>query len=188
MSNVEKENIFMKSSKFTLKPFPLSTHSQKFSSSGQVNFLPNEINCSLTLSGPIHEINIREQNAKPEKREGIWESTCFELFIADEDNKHYLEWNFCPSGDWWCMEFRDYRDPKEDFRWEQSPVIEVKQDIDSLTMIAQFKLPEHYQEKKLSLGVTAVIDHPQGEKSYWALSHPEDKPDFHDSGHFLLKP
>jgi len=38
-----------------------------------------------------------------------------------------------------------------------------------------------------ALGISAVIESGDGTKTYWALHHPSDKPDFHHPGSFLLK-
>ena len=35
------------------------------------------------------------------------------------------------------------------------------------------------------MNVTAVIEERGGTKSYWALAHPADKPDFHDPACFV---
>jgi hypothetical protein len=36
------------------------------------------------------------------------------------------------------------------------------------------------------IGVTAVIESPAGDLSYWALKHPAEKPDFHDPNGFSI--
>lgn len=39
----------------------------------------------------------------------------------------------------------------------------------------------------LEVGVSCVLEHNNGEKSYWALSHPGKQPDFHHPDGFGLK-
>lgn len=39
----------------------------------------------------------------------------------------------------------------------------------------------------LEVGVSCVLEHGNGEKSYWALSHPGRQPDFHNPEGFVLK-
>ena len=36
------------------------------------------------------------------------------------------------------------------------------------------------------LGLSAVIEETSGHKSYWALAHPSENPDFHHSDSFVL--
>jgi hypothetical protein len=37
------------------------------------------------------------------------------------------------------------------------------------------------------LGLSAVLEENDGTKSYWALAHPGDKPDFHAPGCFAAR-
>ncbi len=37
------------------------------------------------------------------------------------------------------------------------------------------------------LGLSAVLEEKDGTKSYWALAHPDGKPDFHEPGCFTAK-
>jgi hypothetical protein len=39
----------------------------------------------------------------------------------------------------------------------------------------------------LRLGLAAVIERTDGGHSYWALTHPGDRPDFHDPAGFVLQ-
>jgi hypothetical protein len=41
-------------------------------------------------------------------------------------------------------------------------------------------------QQSWQIGLTAVIETATGEKSYWALHHPAEKPDFHHRGGFAL--
>ena len=178
----------MDTTKFSLRPFILSPYTEPFTAQGQVRYFKNEIEYTLKLTGPLQNIKIPRVERPPMMRERIWESTCFELFVASQEDKHYLEFNFCPSGDWWCMEFANYRQPKTDFVWDKTPEFHcLREAPQSLVLNARIALPTHYVQKKIALGISAIIDHPSGEKSYWALSHPSNKPDFHDDSHFLLK-
>lgn len=39
----------------------------------------------------------------------------------------------------------------------------------------------------LEVGMCCVLEHRNGEKSYWALSHPGQQPDFHHPDGFVLE-
>ena len=47
--------------------------------------------------------------APPERTDGLWEATCFELFLLDA-NGGYFEFNFSPSGQWAAYRFDAYRE------------------------------------------------------------------------------
>lgn len=59
----------------------------------------------------------------------------------------------------------------------------------SLGLIATIDLdvPGLSGEPTLCLSVTAVIEETDGTKSYWALAHGSDKPDFHHPDSFVLE-
>jgi hypothetical protein len=45
----------------------------------------------------------------PERTDGLWETTCFELFLLYSDGG-YIEFNFSPSGQWAAYRFDSYRE------------------------------------------------------------------------------
>lgn len=46
----------------------------------------------------------------PARADGLWQRTCFELFLRDPDTGSYLEFNFSPSGEWAAYRFDGYRE------------------------------------------------------------------------------
>jgi hypothetical protein len=52
--------------------------------------------------------------------------------------------------------------------------------------VALVPLSHSYENAPLALGISAVIEASDGTRSYWALAHPSDKPDFHHPGAFAL--
>ena len=45
----------------------------------------------------------------PARTHGLWERTCFELFLRQADSDSYYEFNFSPSGEWAAFGFDSYR-------------------------------------------------------------------------------
>jgi hypothetical protein len=111
--------------------------------------------------------------ARPERTEGLWQSTCFELFVAGEDTS-YREYNFSPSGAWAAFAFDDYRAGMRaaDARIE----VEFTHDANSLSLIAKIEaeLPD-----PAHVGLTAVIEETDGAIRYWSSGFAPGKPDFH---------
>ncbi len=113
--------------------------------------------------------------ATPERTPGLWDNTCFELFTRDEGDEAYREYNFCPSGRWAAYGFSGYRrDMQEIAIW--APRITTSMDARSLTVDVHFVSPRLGIQH---VGASAVIEEVDGTKSYWALLHPSDRPDFH---------
>ena len=123
----------------------------------------------------------------PTAIDGLWEHTCLEAFIGVRGETAYREFNFSPSTQWAAYAFHDYRERKV---WTAStaPVIAVAQTATGLTLearIAAADLPANPAQQPWEIGLTAVIETATGAKSYWALQHPAEKPDFHHRGGFV---
>ncbi len=111
----------------------------------------------------------------------LWQTTCFELFAQDA-GPAYDEFNFSPSQRWAAYRFSSRREGRCDIEAGEGPVIEHQSGDRFFVLTA--KLPG-LTIKAQRLGLSAVIEEAGGIKSYWALSHPEGAPDFHDPSCFL---
>ncbi len=120
--------------------------------------------------------------------DGLWQHTCFEAFLASGDDRSYCEFNFSPSGEWASYAFTDYRDGMRKAREFAAPVLhqERAQDTYKLSVNQELGIPGLLKEESVwRVAVSAVIEETGGEKSYWALIHPSEKPDFHHKGGFI---
>ena len=155
-----------------------------------VNIRPQpqgDLSLSYKLTGDLAKIRIPAPQPSIAK-DGLWEHTCFEAFIAVEGESGYHEFNFSPSGQWAAYSFSDYR-ARSPWTASQRPAIRFVQSDRHLLLeavIALGDLPRNMADKPLQLGLAAVIEASDGSCSYWALHHPEDRPDFHDRGGFIL--
>ena len=126
--------------------------------------------------------------APSEFADGLWQHTCFEAFIAVEGSPAYREFNFSPSGQWASYAFSDYRqsDPSTAVL---RPHVSFSRFADRLQLdacLAWNALPTIMPGQSLQLGFSAVIETTDGSRSYWALSHPGEQPDFHRRDAFTL--
>lgn len=118
--------------------------------------------------------------------DGLWEHTCFEAFIAVEGESDYLEFNFSPSGQWAAYGFSGYR-VRNAWTASRVPSINLAEDKGRLVLdavIPAADLPRNLAGRPLQMGLTAVIESDDGGRSYWALHHPSDRPDFHHRAGF----
>ena len=117
---------------------------------------------------------------------GLSEHTCFEVFVAVEGDSGYHEFNFSPSGQWAAYAFSDYRSPDE-WTFNQKPYSRVTRTEKHLFLeatIPDVDLPPNVAGNPLHLGLSAVLEATNGSRSYWALHHPSDRPDFHHRAGF----
>jgi hypothetical protein len=106
----------------------------------------------------------------------LWRTTCFEAFFRPDAAPSYVEFNFAPSGAWAAYRFDGYREgmapletapPQTSFR--------VASDGCELTVV--LPVPDDISGH---LAPSAVIEAQDGRKSYWALEHAGERPDFHN--------
>jgi len=123
--------------------------------------------------------------AMPERRDNLWQATCFELFVA-LDGRGYAEFNFSPSTCWAAYRFDDYRSGMRDANGVR-PVVDVMATDRGLTVAVDLDLAAMIPDLHRRVGLSAVIEQANGSKSWWALVHPSDKPDFHHRDCFALQ-
>lgn len=115
----------------------------------------------------------------PGREDGLWEHTCFEVFVTTPDG--YSEFNLSPSGQWASYRFSGYRAGMLDAP-EQVTDLALDLASDMVALEAHLDLPPNVSR----LGLSSVIEALDGSKSYWALTHPAEKPDFHHPSSFTL--
>ena len=125
------------------------------------------------------------QHASPGRRDGLWQSTCFELFLKPVGGDAYFEFNFSPSTEWAAYRFDGHREGRENLERPVDPhidrlgdgeeVIEVDFDLSGLPNVP------------MRMGLSAVLEERDGTKSYWALAHPPGDADFHHAACFAAE-
>jgi len=160
-----------------LVPHP-STPETAFGVAAGVERVAGGLRFAYRLVGALDVVRIPP--AVPARRtDRLWEHTCFEAFVAQNDEPGYVELNVAPSGAWAVYGFAGYRERAADPAGE--PALEVGRDADALDVVATLSFPT----SSLRVGLTAVIERTDGRTSYWALAHPSARPDFHDAGGFV---
>ncbi len=115
----------------------------------------------------------------------LWRHTCFEAFIAPDPGTAYRELNCSPSGQWAMYAFASYRQRVDLDPLPPAPKTDWQRAADRLTLTAV--VPLAADGATLRLGIAAVIETRAGALSYWALTHPAARPDFHAADGFTLR-
>jgi hypothetical protein len=121
----------------------------------------------------------------PQRRDGLWRKTCFEMFVRMDNVERYFEFNLSPSSEWAAYAFDDYRQGMKPVDIAKAPQIKRGASASSLVLEAQLEISEIIRGA-VKIGLSAVIDETDGTKSYWALAHPPGEPDFHHPTCFAL--
>ena len=124
--------------------------------------------------------------AAPLRGDGLWHHTCFEAFLRNPSGPGYLEINLAPSKRWAAYAFEGYRSGMRPFEMG-APRIEARRAGPCYALTARLSLENVTSaEQPWRVGLAVVIEEAKGERSYWALAHPRDEPDFHHSDGFIL--
>jgi hypothetical protein len=120
---------------------------------------------------------------------GLWRHTCCEAFIRCAGQPGYYEFNLAPSGEWAAYGFTAYREGAAPIEDLPAPAIAASRNAQTLRIDASIAL-QHlsplWRCGALSIALSTVIEHHNGELSYWAIRHPAAKPDFHHPDAFAL--
>ncbi len=172
-----------------LKPFEKGRGHQ-FKLFCEVFHQESEFQIIYKLSGPLLELIVPQKSKEKEKRvKGLWESTCFEVFIKKSDSPSYLEFNFSPSGDWNSFSFSDYRQGMQEFLGVKKMQVDLKLSDNELTLFCHFNLD--YPDLvggKIKMGISSVLHLKDDQKIYYALVHPTAAADFHHQDSFVYAP
>ncbi|GAA0279122.1 DOMON-like domain-containing protein [Alteraurantiacibacter aestuarii] len=125
-----------------------------------------------------------------QRRDELWRTTCFELFVKPTNGQAYAEFNFAPSEAWAAYDFTSWREGASERAISHDPVITPRAGRDLLIMDVAIPLSDLPGPASLrpDISMTAVIEEEGGHISYWAMAHGDPgKPDFHDPACFAAK-
>ena len=170
---------------FQLHPFAKNSESQGIILKGEITLNQTECRVTYRLQGALEKISLPTAQEKGNFIEGLWEKTCFELFLAPQHATHYWEWNFSPTRDWFFLSYEGYRVRRSP---PPSPPTLKKLEIDRLSsgfeLTVTTELPD-LKVQKWDVGISTVLLIHEA-PTFWALSHEAAKPDFHQRKSFKI--
>ncbi len=111
------------------------------------------------------------------RADGLWRTTCFELFAMVGEGPNYAEFNFSPSEAFAAYDFDTYREGMRERALPRAPILSWRGGRSGLAIMDVAIPRESVPSGKI--GLSAVIEEEGGTKSYWALAHAHGDPDFH---------
>lgn len=167
--------------KFSLIPYEPKS-APKIKIDCELNQARDSIFISYKVQGALESLDLGTGVPKHARQIKLWEKTCFELFIKDETNS-YIEFNFSPDFEWNCFYFEKKGDPLLEFKKMEQVKFDILFSNDVVHIVLELQkrmFPDQFFEGKLAAGISSVIKEKTGNLSYWALSHHDIKPNFHD--------
>jgi hypothetical protein len=177
----------MKSQSFFLTQFPSAELIDNLKITGKIGRISNTLFISYELLGPIAELVIPAQRKMPGRKNGLWETTCFEFFFIAENADNYWEFNLSPGGNWNVYSFTSYRQGMREEPVIASLPFSIQIHPESLRISLELSLEKIVPvEQSLKAGISAVIKFTDGRVTYWALSHAGPEADFHFRDNFII--
>ncbi len=173
---------------FNLISFPPLLQND-FSFHTEINQTNSSIFLSFTIKGKLSSLDLDDPHPKKERKIKLWEKTCFELFIKNARDE-YLEFNFSPRFEWNCFYFQKKGDPLLEFLKMPSPAVDILYSFDKFFLVAEIKkefFPDNFITNDMSGGISSVLKMKNKEMTYWALTHKDQKPNFHHFDSFIYK-
>ena len=137
----------------------------------------------FVVVGPISELVLPPMEPGGRADE-LWKATCFEAFLKPAGQTSYREFNFSPSSRWAAYDFENYRDGMAAASGVTVDIHRAATGDNRLALKANVTCPRFAEIDGAELGLSAIFEHTDGTKSYWALVHPSGPPDFHDPACF----
>jgi hypothetical protein len=141
---------------------------------------------SYIVTGQLSSIRMPPAAANA-RSDGLWRRTCFEAFVRASPDAGYYELNFSPSRQWAAYQFSGYRNGMRIADEITGVPIKVRSSPDRYTLQASLEFTDLPRDRSWRLGLSAVIEDAKGAISYWALTHPPGKPDFHHADGFACE-
>lgn len=119
------------------------------------------------------------------RADGLWQTTCFELFLQPEGGDAYIELNLSPSERWNIYDFTGRREGMIERAMPREPDCTMRLGSDMAIFDAAIPVAG-LPPAPWRCSFNAVIEEQGGVKSYWAFEHGGETPDFHDPACFTL--
>lgn len=118
------------------------------------------------------------------RADGLWQTTCFEMFLMPSGGEGYVELNLSPSERWNAYDFAGYRSGMAERPFPREPECTLRQGSSFAIFDAAIPL-NGLPAADCAMGLCAVIEEQGGVTSYWALAHSGQAPDFHAPACFI---
>lgn len=118
------------------------------------------------------------------RADGLWQTTCFELFLRPLDGPAYIEVNLSPSERWNVYNFSGRREGMAERPMPREPDCTMRLGTDMAIFDAAIPA-SGLPVPPWRCGFAAAIEESAGVTSYWAQAHLGDAPDFHDPACFV---
>jgi hypothetical protein len=177
----------MKDQSFSLTPFPSARPLPPVTIDGTIARHADTLAVRYRLLGRLEDLAIPDPAPVPERKDGLWKATCFELFLAVKGAPQYWEFNLSPAGRWNVYCFFSYRRGMAEEPAFAALPFSVESEKDALCLALELDLGRIvWGGLALEVAISAILNHKDGSVTHWALIHRGPQPDFHRRDGFII--
>lgn len=170
-----------------LSPYPGTAATPVREVTATVERIADGVRVVYRLAGDLGEVAWPVSDGESRRRNGLWRSTCLEMFARAGEGPGYVEFNLSPAFDWAVYRFSGVRQGMSEAGGPPSTTRSFDDRSERIVEVGwSFEALPELRTQPLHIGLSAVIEARDGSISYWALAHPSDKPDFHHPESFVL--
>ena len=169
-----------------LQPFPSNSSLPNIEIDTAISRQNTTLKLSYLLQGNLQQIILPAANSEVTRKDNLWQTTCFEFFIAVFHSRQYWEFNLAPTGDWNVYYFTNYRRGMNLSRSFDRLPFTTKTNNSTYQLEIAINLQSIIAGNTfLELAVATVIEDTNHNLSYWAITHPGTQADFHRRDSFI---
>jgi hypothetical protein len=168
-----------------LRPFDREPWLESLRLEASAQWQVGVLHLAFALADPEGTVLIPDPSPAPQRRDGLWQSTCLEAFFAVGGEPQYWELNLAPSGHWNLYRLEAYRQGLQPEAAISTLPHQLQRSPNGLELQLDLPLQPLIQPTaELELSLTAVLDQRGHGCSYWAWDHVAAEPDFHQRSSF----
>ncbi len=178
----------MRDRQFKLKPFSPTQAPSNLELNTRISQDQQQLKITYQLHGDLAQLLLPTPTGQPQRKNDLWQTTCFEFFLAVFNAPEYWEFNLAPTGDWNVYSFYQYRrNMKEANNFSNLPLRILNHDSSRYELQTEINLHSIIAGNiSLEIALTTVIADKNSNVSYWAINHPGSEADFHRRDGFIL--
>ena len=174
----------MRTAGFTLTPFTWP-QGRRPALTGKLAIADGILRVEYHLSGFDGAAMFPPASENPARRLQLWRHTCFELLWGPLHDPNYWELNASPAGHWNVLAFAGYRrGMREETRI--GVLTETRLSTHWFSLYCTIPVAAMEGAAPYRFAAAAILRMADGQRTFWAVCHPGEAPDFHHPLSFTL--
>jgi hypothetical protein len=143
----------------------------------------NKLSITFNIIGKLDKY-IFPKKLKLKRADELWKATCFELFLANDDEVYY-ELNFSPSLEWNFYVLDTYRTEPKELEFKEEPHIGFSHKNNEFNIVFELEANAINFKNFKYYNLATILLSKERRRTFWSVKHLNTQPDFHAKNSFL---